>query len=350
MSTVSETGSRIIQNIKKSQLTIYDPIRVGDPELWLPAPELEGVLDSKLHGLKLGGYPLRTRSKVVKENVCTALGYPVPKSFIKTRPRFPGQCFDTYGQKSNNVQIWNEEVSPTRRYVLLRINETDCVERVKVVAGDTLAKLDNTGTLTQKYQARYYPRDEAIELVTAKDTTSLGRLMTGAALPRFEVSPNTLPDANTLLPIATIFERLSPLIGQTVRVLGSDQERNRGAELHRLVVAALGYQTYADGGDFPDVRHQLLEVKLQTATTIDLGLVRPDSSDLLDIRQIARYQVRHCDVRYAVFFGEVAGDKVRLTRLVVSTGEKFFNRFVSFGGKVLNKKLQIRLPTGFFSS
>jgi hypothetical protein len=350
VSPIKNTAAQIVENIRHSGLSIYDTIAVGDPKLWLPAPELEAVLDAELRGLDLAGYALRTRSKVIKTAVCNVLGYPIPKSFRRTRPRFPGQNLDTYGQKSNNVQIWNEDVSPTRRYALLAVGDHDLVTRVKVVAGDTLAKLDKTGTLTQKYQARFTPSDIRAELVSAEDTPLLKGVIGVREQRAFNVTPNSLPDSASLLRIGTAFKRLSSLIGARIRNVGMDQERNRGAELHKLVVAALGYNVYADGGDFPDVRHQLLEVKLQTAPTIDLGLVSPDSTSLLDVQQLGGHQVRHCDVRYAIFFGETEGDEVRLKHLVVTTGEKFFTRFAAFGGKILNKKLQIRLPNGFFST
>ncbi len=90
---------------------------------------------------------------MVKESVCRALGYPVPASFKKTQPRFVGQMLDTYARKSNNLQVWNEELSPSRRYEILRVDEADQIARVKVVNGEDLAQLDITGTLTQKYQA-----------------------------------------------------------------------------------------------------------------------------------------------------------------------------------------------------
>jgi len=61
-------------------------------------------------------------------------------------------------------------------------------------------------------------------------------------------------------------------------------------------------------------------------------------------------QIRHCDVRYALFYGNVDGAIVTLTHFFLTTGEQFFTRFPQFGGKVLNKKLQIPLPTGFFRS
>src|SRR5215471_13004114 len=97
-------------NIASSGKSIYDPIEIGDPQLWIPSVALEAILNKALPGVRLAGLPLRTRSKVVKELVCDAIGYPRPATFKKTNPRFPGQNFDTYIQKSNNLQIWNEEL------------------------------------------------------------------------------------------------------------------------------------------------------------------------------------------------------------------------------------------------
>ncbi len=120
--------------------------------------------------------------------------------------------------------------------------------------------------------------------------------------------------------------------------------------MHRPVCQYLGYTSYQDDGAFPDVLHQLLEVKLQTSPTIDIGLVRPDSKEALDIPKIEGRQIRHCDVRYALFYAHTDGKYVTLTHLFLSTGEKFFTRFPQFQGKVLNRKLQIPLPTDFFEA
>jgi transcriptional regulator with XRE-family HTH domain len=79
-----------VNRIKKSNFSIYEPIDIGDPELWIPTPELEDLLNDSLKGVSVAGLPLRTRSKVVKEHICKALGYPVPSKFRKTHPRFPG--------------------------------------------------------------------------------------------------------------------------------------------------------------------------------------------------------------------------------------------------------------------
>jgi hypothetical protein len=339
---------QFVSAIRSSGLTIYDHIEVGTPRLWIPSPELQTLLDRGMRGMSLAGLPLRTRSKVVKERVCQVLGYPVPKSFQKTQPRFPGQMFDTYTQKSNNLQVWNEELSPTRRYVLIRVSDDDVVTRVKVVTGETLSLLDTTGTLTSKYQARCIPGLDSKQLIVAADTALLAQFVTPEVDLSRVATPVNHPQEGELLPIQVVFERLAKLVGQRFGDAGFDQERNRSAAMHRLVCAALGYSNYQDDGQFPDVRHQLVEVKLQTSPTVDLGLVRPNSTEPLDVPMIRGKQIRHCDVRYAIFYARVVARKVVLTHLILTTGEAFFSRFAQFQGKILNAKLQIPLPADFF--
>lgn len=341
---------RYVSAIREKRLSIYDAIAVGDPDYWIPTPELQALLDEGLRGLSIAGLPLRTRSKVVKMRVCEVLGYPVPPSFKKCQPRFPGQMFDTYTQKSNNLQVWNEELSGSRRYVIIRISDADVITRVKVVTGDTLALLDTTGTLTRKYQARCIPGIEVTELVVAKDTDRLMPFVASAADLGRIATPVLHPAAGQILPIETVYVRLSELVGRRFADAGADQERNRGAALHRLVCEALGYRSYQDDGQFPDVRHQLLEVKLQTSPTIDLGLVTPESTEPLDVPMIGGQQIRHCDVRYGIFYGNVANGTVELTHFFLTNGATFFARFPQFQGKVLNAKLQIPLPADFFNT
>jgi hypothetical protein len=337
-----------VRAIRQSGLTIYDRIEIGDPKLWVPAQDLEALLNRSLKGFSLQGLPLRTRSKMVKSQICNALGYPVPNSFKKSRPRFPGQLFDTYVQKSNNLQVWNEEVAPTRRYVIIRVSANDTILGIKVVTGDILAGLDTTGTLTQKYQARLIPGESDAELVSSEDTDNLKPFVREAVERGFLSNPIEYPVAGQLISIGTIFNSLRQLIGKSFSDKGYDQERNRGAELHRLVCQYLGYGSYRDDGRFPDVKHQLLEIKLQTSPTIDLGLICPDSTEPLDVPAIGAQQVRHCDVRYALFEATTDRQAVKLIRLFLTTGENFFQRFPKFQGRVVNKKLQIRLPRHFF--
>lgn len=332
--------------LAQSGKSIYDPL---DENLgyFLPIGELERVLHGGLLGLDLN-YPLRTRSKVLKAKICEILGYPVPKSFKKSKPRFPGQDFDTYIQKSNNLQIWNEEIVPTRRYVLIQLDESSKVVGLRVVVGEVLAKLDPTGTLTRKYQAK--SRELVTHSVLASRSDAYAVREAIAALPgktlsiRQGLGRDRSVDFSGFLPIADLYEKLLTLVGTRLADPGLDQERNRGAALHRAVCLTLGTGGYNDTGSFPDVVEQLLELKLQTSPTIDLGLVSPDDSTPLDFLP----RVKHCDVRYGVFYGKPTGTKVQIEHLVLVKGQDFFSFFQRFEGKVVNAKLQIPLPRDFF--
>lgn len=338
-----------LQAIAASGHTIYTTIEVGHPDYWIPMQHLEALLNESMAGKSLAGLPLRTRSKVVKTSVCEALGYPAPKSFKRMQPRFFGQQLDVYVQKSLNLQIWNEELSPTRRYAIIQVFDNDNVGKVRVVNGQQLALLDRTGTITRKYQAGLEVGPDHYELIAMQDTLELQPHTTAGLKLAFHTSPVEEPRSGELLPIAEIFERLKPLVGQQFVDPGMDQERNRGAALHNMVCQALGYITYGDTGQFPDIKHQLLELKLQTSPTIDLGLVEPSSQEYLDVQTLGFTQPRHCDTRYAIFFGQTDGRVVTLTHLFVTTGALFFTRFRKFGGKIINGKIQIPLPRDFFA-
>ncbi|MBI5724820.1 MAG: restriction endonuclease [Planctomycetes bacterium] len=317
---------RIIASIRESRLTIYDLLDDKQP-LYLAADGLQAVLQSGLLGLDLN-YPLRTRSKVLKSRVCEILGYPVPKTFRRTRPRFPGQNFDTYVQKANNLQIWNEDVSPSRRYAIIRVDDQHKATAVRVISGEALALLDTTGTLTQKYQAKSISPVTDSTLVSRQDTPFVAAKSASGGL----------------LQIGQLYQALIALVGKSFDDPGADQERNRGGLIHKMVSSVLPGGEHHDTGQFPDVPSQLLEVKFQTSPTIDLGLVNPDSTE----RVADRPEFRHCDVRYAVFYGGITAGKARVGSLVVCTGQDFFKFFRRFEGKVVNKKIQIHLPKSFF--
>jgi hypothetical protein len=343
-----------INAIWVSGLSIYDPVDRDHALLWLNTRQLEELLNAQLKGEDVSGLPLRTRSKHVKSLVCRAMGYPVPRSFKRTHPQFPGQDLDVYVQKSNNVQIWNESIHPERRYAMVHVNASDKISGVRVITGATLARLDSTGTLTGKYQARCVPGKSSSELIATNDTKPLLPLLASEPFPvRFAELPSSNPSEKQILPIAELMRRMKPLLGTQFENSGDDQERNRGAALHGLVCRAIGYPRYHDDGQFPDVRHQLLEVKLQTAQTIDLGLVSPASIGPIHLPGLAGHQLRHCDMRYVIFYGRITEgfallSHVTLTHVFVTTGEKFYTRFPAFKGKVVNRKNQIALPSDFW--
>jgi len=334
-------------NIANSGKTIYDTLSPKDKGIWIPNKKLEKYLNRELKGIDLAKYPLRTRSKVIKSEICKALGYPVPASFQKTQPRFPGQNFDTYVQKSNNLQIWNESIDANRRYVLIRPNEDGKVDTVKVLTGSALSRLDKTGTLTQKYQASIRPDDERVGLLSTQDTVAL-KEMIGIPESFSNLDPSDEPAAGLVLPIDVLHNRVSSLEGNSFKDCGGDQERNRGAELHKLIVQAIGYSDYHDKGQFPDICNQLAEVKLQTSPTIDLGLIKPDDKTILGYESKEAEGIRHCDIRYIVVTAKLVEGNICIKKVHTVTGQDFFTHFVQFQGKVINKKIQIPLPRDIF--
>jgi hypothetical protein len=323
---------RTVRAIASSGLTIYDSLQ-DRRDLYLEDETLQTLLARSLRGVDLN-YPIRTRSKVLKAKICEALGYPVPKTFQRTRPRFPGQNFDVYAQKAHNLQVWNQEIAASRRYVVVEVGTDGRAERVRVVRGEVLAKYDATGTLTSKYQAKSRAAVRQSVLASPRDTLNVRRRVIRSRSP-------LLPG---FLPIRQLFDRLLPMVGSKIPNPGRDQERNRGWALHQAVCGELAKIVPADCGKFPDVPDQLLELKLQTAATIDLGLVSPDST--APIAGLPALQ--HSDVRYAVFYGALTGSEVRLDYLVLVTGADFFTFFQRFEGRIVNKKLQLHLPAGFF--
>lgn len=331
----------IVEKILQSGLSIYD---LNDGSTLIPMASLEALLDTELRGFSLAGLPIRTRSKIFKSEVCRILGYPIPKSFRKTQPRFISQNFDTYVQKSNNLQIWNEDINPERRYVIVKLNDKDQIIKVRVINGFLLSKLDTTGTLTTKYQARLpdYDRSTLLSEVDTPLVIEWGEMnfdeLTG--------DPSQDPIFGQIIPIGQIYELLLPIVGSIIDKKGTVQERSRGVELQKKVCEAIGYKTYEDNGQYPDIRNQLIEIKLQTSPTIDLGLHSPSGQDV--VVQMGDTKFKDCDIRYVIFSGSLTEDGILLEHLYLINGADFEKHIPLFGGKIKNSKIQLPLPNDFF--
>lgn len=343
-----DRATKRARSIRERGLDIYATVEAIDPELFFPDNELQVYLDFTLRGRELGG-PIRTRSKLAKQLVASALGYGTPTSFRRTRPRFPGQDLDIHVQQDNNLQIWNQDISPEQRYILIRPDRDDIVQSVRVVRGQQLAMWDRTGTLTTKYQAkRRLGQDDSL-LVSSSDTDVFDsvfrpRPLHGGLL--LDSLSSSLPVPGFVMPISQVFERVGQLIGTRLQATRPSQDRIRGELLQQRVSDVLGIGEYANFGQWPDIVSQVLEVKLQTSPTIDLGLVLPN--DIARARALG-LTIRHCDARYVIVYGAALDSgEVELQTVVLSTGADFFNEFVQFGGLVQNQKRQIRLPSDLF--
>lgn len=340
---------RARESLIRARPSIYDPPVFAQDALYFSPEELEAILNLELVGTRhLEGLPVRTRSKVAKTLVAEALGYIAPASFQKTQPRLLHPNIDVYAMQGYNLQVWNEELDAGRRYVVIGLDAVGQVHAVRVIAGADLAAYDTTGTLTSKFQAAR-TTDGGSKLVSPRDTShfvdSLAPSDARGAV--HGVSPVERPERGRVLTVSTAFEALLPLVGQTFSDPGLTQERLRGAVIHRAACEALELASYADHGQFPDIMSQVIEVKLQLARTVDLGLELPSADTpiaSLDGRLSAR------DVRYAIYYGErLDAVSFRLTALVLTTGADFFSEYRQFGGRVTNSKLQISLPQDFYN-
>lgn len=244
-----------------------------------------------------------------------------------------------------NVQIWNEEIDPNRRYIFIQVDADDRITGIRIINGDQLAELDRTGTLTTKYQATMNDWGNSCLLSDGDTKQIMG--WCGKNIDLSGSRPNTPPIKGTLYSINELFSRVSCIEGEVLPHLGYLQERNRGAELHRIICDILGYRSYEDDGTYPDIVNQLIEIKLQTSPTIDLGLHLPDDNSTI----IAVDGQEFCcgDVRYIIADAFVESDNVVIRYIHVVNGRDFSKHFPLFGGKVSNAKLQIPLPPDFFN-
>ena len=328
-------------------MDIYDTIDQNH-NFWLDEKKLKQKLSDYLVGKSFNGMPLRTRSKEIKKSVCLALGLPIPKSFKKTKPKFPIQNLDIYVQKTRNLQIWNDEIDIKRRYAVIILNSKDIVSSVIIFSGKDLQNFDSTGKLTIKYQARYKPFGSS-KLLTKNDTENLKKYLSKKSLTNNKIlSPTDNPTTGNLLSLEMLFDRLKKLEGKRFIDIGQDQERNRGAEIHKFALECLGYEKYSDSGKYPDVINQLLEIKLQTSPTVDLGRINPESNENLPY-SISKTIFTPRDIRYAIFGAISKNGFIKIKEILLTNGENFFNFFEQFKGKVKNSKIQLILPKNYFN-
>lgn len=202
---MSPIGDEVAEAIRSSGLSIYDDLS-DYPAAFYDIDALEERLNAHLRGL-VWDYAPRTRSKVAKQAVAEAMGYPAPASFRRTQPRFPGQNLDTAVQMADNLQIWNEEVDPLRRYAIIRVDSGGGVVGVRVVTGEVIALWDKTGTLTSKYQAKRLPGRSGSILVSDSDTPAF----VAALDPRDEMAAADLRGCvPTDRPISDAYSRFGP--------------------------------------------------------------------------------------------------------------------------------------------
>jgi hypothetical protein len=341
------------------------------------------------------------KSQWVKLQIIELLGYQRPTGLRTTqarrfKPKFIHQLLDIFVQSSRNLQVWNyvpyadilipgewneESKYPYRyqdcRYLLVFHNSEGVILKTTLVTGNELSEWDTTGTQTIKWQAnaRRSYRNEISSRIITSSVEPLQSKFTGYIQHPSEgkhgsiLQENRDPlerkrryilqeDQNLQFPLikehpnpASLFthneiERvLNTLVGRKFDNLGAGQERSIGQALEKEIAKALGYQHYqqTDTGDYPDLLHQLIEVKFQFSGTIDLGNHLPTDQSSIEAAW-NEWNITSRDIRYIVALMEKdEHSNFIVDSIVITSGEKF-NQYFSIGeGK--NFKIQIPIPS-----
>lgn len=150
------------------------------------------------------------------------------------------------------------------------------------------------------------------------------------------------PDLKTLFSISLLKKIVAKkLIG---RKLDAAATKNRGQTLERIVVELLGY-TVKEGdllhGGFPDIRNQLLEVKVQDSPTVDLGKFSPEKEEVVFEEQ----NLTTFDTRYLI---ALTNPKTEIIEgIILTSGERLGDIFSYVSSE--SYKCQRTIPMVFFS-
>lgn len=136
---------------------------------------------------------------------------------------------------------------------------------------------------------------------------------------------NSPADQSLFYSLEEIALLLKPLMGLPApRDTGGRllEVRPKGHWFEYEVAKLLGYHYPPGAGLFPDLRHQLLEVKHHTgkSVTIDFGHHHPGSQDIIDARWNEKMKVPVCAIRYLIALAPPPDFLVSV--MVLATGQQ----------------------------
>ncbi len=149
------------------------------------------------------------------------------------------------------------------------------------------------------------------------------------------------PDIKHLFSIALLKKMVAEkLIGFK---LDAAATKNRGQALEKKVLELLGYEMKLTDllcGAFPDIRNQLLELKVQDSPTVDLGKFSPEKEEIV----IEDSRLTTFDVRYLI---ALTNPKTEIIEgIILAPGEKLGELFSYVSAQ--SYKCQRTIPMAFF--
>lgn len=222
-------------------------------------------------------------------------------------PKFLREYIDTYivtSGETYNLQVWNRnpnsdfiQVDYTNdtpllasdvRFIFGKINtSTQILESIVILSPDYIVtKFGKFGKPTIKQQliisniARWKILNSTTKIIFEPDDNSIQNFLNTNTDHIPSSSIKDMP--TTLLPLTYINEHVvKNLTG--VKLDSRLSTKQRGQELEKIIATKLGYTLNDDSliGGYPDIRNQMLEVKVQDSQTIDLGRYSPQFKETI---------------------------------------------------------------------
>lgn len=283
-------------------------------------------------------------------------------------PKILRELIDTYIVTTGdvyNLQVWNRIPSSDSvqvrfhdgghlsakdvRFVLVPVDPvTETIMSIVILTPEYIeARFGRFGKLTTKQQLIVGDRHRNNILSTRPpvmvgvDTTTVDPLATDTYVSLSD-SIHDLPQPGRLFSLRLIAERTScNLLRITIP---PNTTKNRGQMLERLVAQALGYDVDSGllSGGYPDIAHQLLEVKIQDSPTVDLGRYSPQFEEPVPYMQ--DFTTR--DVRYLLALTNPITHTI--DGLIFLAGVDLGKHFTYIANK--SDKCQRSIPMDFFRS
>ena len=277
-------------------------------------------------------------------------------------PSFLREYIDTYIVTTGmayNLQVWNRNPNSASvqvdlkngetllasdvRFVLGKISNDNQIESIIIMTPEYIeSKFGKFGkpTIKQQLIISNKKRDDIISRgsMVINDTT-LSDDVIDKECNDIDEDTSIKDDPEKVLPISYIDSKITnELIGEKLNI--SLSTKQRGQQLERLVAYRLGYRKMHDAleGGYPDIRNQMLEVKVQDSPTIDLGKYSPQFEEEITSDFTTR------TIRYLIALTDALSGNI--DGVILCPGEELGKNFTYVADKSF--KCQRSIPMSFF--
>lgn len=291
-----------------------------------------------------------------------AVEYEIVPPKQKGVPSFLREYLDTYIVTTGaayNLQVWNRNPNSASVQVDLKNGETLLASDVRFILGKISSdnKIESIVIMTPDYIEKRFGKfgkptikqqliisNKKREDIIAKGSMvindkDLSNDVIDEKCNAIDEGTSIKDEPEKVLPISFIDSQITnELIGEKLDV--SLSTKQRGQQLERLVAYQLGYRKMQDmlDGGYPDIRNQMLEVKVQDSPTIDLGKYSPQFEEEITSDFTTR------TIRYLIALTDAMSGNI--DGIILCPGEELGKNFTYVADKSF--KCQRSIPMSFF--